>query len=86
MATTRKQSASMSPLIMKGLIIGYLYSIVLSASAVTVCEVRGRADCSSAWSQAYSVATGLVTTFLAYFVQPESRMGTRKEEDNASQP
>jgi hypothetical protein len=32
------------------------------------------------------VATGLVTTFLAYFVQPESRMGTRKEEDNASQP
>jgi hypothetical protein len=58
----------------------------LSASAVTVCEVRGRVDCSSAWSQAYSVATGPVTTFLAYFVQPESRMGTRKEEDNASQP
>jgi hypothetical protein len=85
MAVARKQTASMSPLIMKGLIIGYLYSIVLSASAVTVCEVRGRADCSSVWSQAYAVATGLVTTFMAYFVQPESKPSTRREED-AGQP
>ncbi len=85
MAATRKQTTSMSPLIMKGLIVGYLYSIVLSASAVTVCEVRGKADCSSAWSQAYAVATGLVTTFMAYFVQPESKVGTRREED-AGQP
>ena len=86
MATTRKQPVSMSPLLMKGLVIGYAYSILLSASAVTICEVKSKADCSQAWAQAYSVATGLVTTFMAYFIQPEARPGTRKEEENASQP
>jgi hypothetical protein len=68
---------------MRGLILGYVYSILLSASAVITCEVKAKDDCSTTWSQAYSVATGLVTTFMAYFVQPEQRASTRKEEDEA---
>lgn len=86
MATARKQSTGMTALLMRGLIVGYAYSIVLSASAVTICEVKGKADCSQSWAQAYSVATGLVTTLMAYFIQPEARPGVRKEEENASQP
>lgn len=70
----------MGVFIMKGLIIGYIYSIVLSSSAIIVCETKGKTDCNSAWSQGYAVATGLVTTFLAYFVQPGTKIsngGTR---------
>jgi hypothetical protein len=71
----------MSLLVMRGLILGYVYSILLSASAVITCEVKAKNDCSVVWSQAYAVATGLVTTFMAYFVQPEQKTPTRREED-----
>lgn len=67
--------------VMQGLILGYIYSVLLSASGIVVCEVRGKADCSAAWSQGYAVATGLVTTFLAYFVQPNLKLPTRPKSD-----
>ena len=85
MATPSKSASVMTPLIVKGLIVGYLYSILLSASAVLVCEAKGKSDCAPAWAQAYSVSTGLVTTLLAYFVQPETKSRTRREDD-AGQP
>ena len=54
---------------MGGLVVGYLYSIVLSASSIAVCEVKGK-NCEGMWSQGFTVATGMVTTFLAYLVTP----------------
>jgi hypothetical protein len=54
---------------MGGLVVGYLYSIVLSASSIAVCEVKGK-NCEGTWSQGFTVATGMVTTFLAYLVTP----------------
>ena len=81
MATARKQPPNMSSFVMRGLILGYVYSILLSASAVVICEVKGKTDCTTVWSQAYAVATGLVTTFMAYFVQPDPKPLTRKEDD-----
>ena len=81
MAPVRKSINVISPLVVKGLMVGYLYSIFLSASAVVVCEMKGKSDCSSTWAQAYSVSTGLVTTLLAYFVQPETKSDTRRETD-----
>ena len=86
MATSKKAPVSVTAFIVRGLIVGYAYSVVLSASSVAVCEVKGKSDCSPQWSQAFTVATGLVSTFLAYLVvPPDSQTGTRKEE-NAGQP
>jgi hypothetical protein len=65
--------------------VGYAYSIILSASSVAVCEGKGKSDCSMQWSQAFTVATGLVTTFLAYLVPPESLPRTRIGIKDASQ-
>lgn len=67
--------------VIRGLIVGYVYSILLSASGIIVCEVRNKDDCNSAWSQGYAVATGLVTTFLAYFVQPNTKLLNRSKPD-----
>lgn len=78
----------MGVFIMRGLIIGYIYSIILSSSAIIVCEVKGKTDCSPAWSQGYAVATGLVTTFLAYFVQPGTKISssTSRQKTNDTEP
>ena len=79
MATHRQ--SQIQDFVMRGLIIGYVYSILLSASGIVVCEWKGKPDCSSAWAQGYAVATGLVTTFLAYFVQPNLKLPTRPKTD-----
>lgn len=74
-------------LVVKGLIIGYLYAIVLSASAIAVCETKRPGECSEAWNQGFSTATGFVTTFLAYLIPPTgtSSPSTRKGDNtNAS--
>jgi len=66
----------MDEFITKGLALGYAYSILLSASGVVTCELRGKA-CDAAWNQGYAIASGMVTTFLAYFVQPSQSAGGR---------
>jgi hypothetical protein len=78
---------SINHLVVRGLVIGYLYSIILSASAITVCEMKRPGQCSEAWNQGYTIATGLVTTFLAYLIPPSERASTslfKGEESNAS--
>jgi len=73
-------------LIAGGLVAGYLYAVVLSASAIAVCETKRTGNCAEAWNQGYSTATGLVTTFLAYLIPPGAPVTTRtrKEDSNAS--
>jgi len=76
----------MEKLVIQGLIIGYAYAIALSAASIAVCETKGKNDCSQAWSQGFTQATGLVTTFLAYLVKPGSisfPSSSRKEETDA---
>jgi hypothetical protein len=83
---TRKTPASINQLVIRGLVIGYLYSIALSASAITVCETKTPGKCSEAWSQGYATSSGLVTTFLAYLVPPGEKTSSRtqRETDDAS--
>ena len=71
---------------MGGLVAGYVYAVVLSASAIAVCETKRAGTCAEAWNQGYSTATGLVTTFLAYLIPPGAPVTTRtrKEDSNAS--
>ena len=84
MATVSRNKIRMDEFITKGLIIGYAYSIVLSVAGVTICELKGK-TCDSAWSQGYAIASGMVTTFLAYFVSPtppsvgRSRTGSKSD-------
>ena len=66
----------MDEFITKGLVIGYLYSILLSVGGVVTCEARSK-TCDAAWSQGYAIASGMVTTFLAYFVTPAQIASTR---------
>jgi hypothetical protein len=83
----RKTQFGMGDLVVQGLIAGYVYAIILSASSIAVCEVKNKSDCAQVWGQGFSLATGLVTTFLAYLVQPGqgSPSPTNKREDpNAS--
>jgi hypothetical protein len=84
--TARKNQINVDQLVVSGLVIGYLYLIVLSASAIAVCETKRPGQCSEAWNRGYATATGLVTTFLAYLVPPAGRTPTRtpkREETNA---
>jgi hypothetical protein len=85
-AAPRKENKS-GDFVVRGLILGYVYSIFLSTSGIVVCELRNKSDCNSAWSQGYAIATGLVTTFLAYFVQPPSKAESprMKVDSNASE-
>jgi hypothetical protein len=83
---TPSRRYSMQDFIMRGLILGYIYSILLSASGIIVCELRGKPDCNSAWAQGYAVATGLVTTFLAYFVQPGAKPLTSRSKPDDTEP
>ncbi len=83
---TRKTQMSINRLVVNGLIVGYIYSICLSASAIAVCETKRPGQCSDVWNQGYSTATGLVTTFLAYLIPPSDRVSTsssKREENNA---
>ena len=75
----------MDEFITKGLIIGYAYSIALSVAGVTICEVKGK-TCDSAWSQGYTIASGMVTTFLAYFVSPAPSTASRNRTSSKSDP
>ena len=84
---SRKSQYGMGDLVVQGLIAGYIYAIILSASSIAVCEVKNKSDCAQVWSQGFSLATGLVTTFLAYLVQPGasiSSIGIKREDTNAS--
>ncbi len=84
---SRKSQYGMGDLVVQGLIAGYIYAIILSASSIAVCEVKGKTDCAQVWSQGFSLATGLVTTFLAYLVQPGSSgtpTSVKREDTNAS--
>ena len=82
----RKSQVNINQLVVNGLVIGYLYSIGLSASAIAVCETKRPGQCADAWGQGYSTATALVTTFLAYLIPPSDRVFTsssKREENNA---
>jgi hypothetical protein len=84
---SRKSQYGMGDLVVQGLIAGYIYAIILSASSIAVCEVKNKADCTQVWGQGFSLATGLVTTFLAYLVQPSASTGStsvKREDTNAS--
>lgn len=84
---TRKTQMNINHLVVNGLVVGYLYSIALSTSAIAVCEMKRPGQCSEAWNQGYTTATGLVTTFLAYLIPPSERAPTsssKREENNAS--
>jgi hypothetical protein len=84
---TRKPPTSINQLVINGLVVGYIYSIILSAGAITVCEVKRPGQCAEAWNQGYTTATGLVTTFLAYLIPPvpqTSSRSTKREEEDAS--
>jgi hypothetical protein len=84
---SRKSQYGMGDLVVQGLIAGYIYAIILSASSIAVCEVKGKTDCAQVWSQGFSLATGLVTTFLAYLVQPGAStapLSVKREDTNAS--
>ena len=76
-----KGLSNMHNVVVAGIITGYLYAILLSTSAIVVCESRGRGDCSQSWNQGFSVATGLVATFLAYFVKPNDPEPSTERED-----
>jgi hypothetical protein len=67
---TRTPSNIVQTLVIRGLVIGYSYAILLSASAIAVCETKRPGECSEVWNQGFSTATGLVTTFLAYLIPP----------------
>ena len=77
---TRKTSVSINQLVIRGLVVGYMYAIALSASAIAVCETKTPGACSEAWSQGYATSSGLVTTFLAYLIPPGDRAPTRSNE------
>ena len=84
---SRKSQYGVGDLVVQGLIAGYLYAILLSASSIAVCEVKNKSDCSQVWGQGFSLATGLVTTFLAYLVQPGASIAPasiKREDTNAS--
>jgi len=84
---SRKSQYGVGDLVVQGLIAGYLYAILLSASSIAVCEVKNKSDCSQVWGQGFSLATGLVTTFLAYLVQPGASTAPasiKREDTNAS--
>jgi hypothetical protein len=84
---SRKPQYGMGDLVVQGLIAGYVYAIVLSASSIAVCEIKDKSDCTQVWGQGFSLATGLVTTFLAYLVQPGQGMTSppsKREDTNAS--
>ena len=82
-----KTPDSVSQLVLNGLVIGYIYTILLSASAIAVCESKRPGECSEAWNQGYATASSLVATFLAYLIPPSDRVSsslTRREENDAS--
>ena len=85
MATISRNKIKMDEFITKGLIIGYAYSIVLSVAGVTICELKGK-TCDSAWGQGYAIASGMVTTFLAYFVSPTPPPASRSRTSSKSDP
>lgn len=79
---TRAQHNVIQTLVIRGLVLGYIYAILLSASAIAVCETKRPGQCSEVWNQGFSTATGLVTTFLAYLIPPsESTSVTRQREE-----
>ena len=69
MALPKLPSSGVENFIKRGLIIGYLYSICLSTAGIVVCEFKGK-TCDTMWTQGFTVAAGMVTTFLAYLVTP----------------
>lgn len=79
---------SFQNIVISGLVLGYLYAILLSASAIAVCETKRSGTCADVWNQGFSTATGLITTFLAYLIPPGSSKipsnRPRKEENDAS--
>ena len=80
---TRTSSNIVQTLVIRGLVIGYSYAIVLSASAIAVCETKRPGQCTDVWNQGFSTATGFVTTFLAYLIPPAGTTSpsTRKGEN-----
>lgn len=70
----KTKETRLNDFIIKGLLVGYAYTVILSASSIAVCEIKNKDNCSSAWSQGYSIAAGLVSTFLAYLIPPSERM------------
>ena len=83
----RKTPESISNLVVKGLVVGYLYTIVLSASSIAVCESKRPGQCTEAWGQGYATASSLVATFLAYLIPPSDRVSSslaKREETDAS--
>jgi len=76
MALPKLSSNGVENFIKRGLIIGYLYSICLSTASIAVCEFKGK-TCDTMWTQGFAVATGMVTTFLAYLVTPPSGAASR---------
>jgi len=82
---TRNSPSIVQTLVIRGLIIGYFYAIVLSASSIAVCETKRPGECSEAWNQGFATATGFVTTFLAYLIPPNTTSTTsRRDDTNAS--
>jgi len=76
MALPKLPSNGVENFIKKGLIIGYFYSICLSTAGIVVCEFKGK-TCDTMWTQGFTVAAGMVTTFLAYLVTPPSSTAGR---------
>ena len=76
MAPTKPLPNGLDNFIKRGLVIGYLYSICLSVAGITVCELKGK-TCDSMWTQGFTIAAGMVTTFLAYLVTPPSSVTGR---------
>ncbi len=83
---SKTQHNAIQTLVIRGLVLGYAYSILLSASAIAVCETKRPGQCSDVWSQGFSTAAGLVTTFLAYLISPPEALDVtrKKEETDAS--
>ena len=71
MATRPPVPVSVQKLVISGLVVGYIYAIALSASAIAVCETKRPGTCTEPWNQGFTTATGLITTFLAYLIPPD---------------
>lgn len=71
-------------LIMAGICAGFAFQLSLAGAQIVVCERTRPGQCSVQWDKGFTVSSGLLSTFLVYFIEAPRR--TRRSSNDQSLP
>lgn len=79
---------NVSKLVIQLLIVCYAYTFTMATTSVASCEISKPGQCSSQWTQCFTVVSGCISTLWAYITDSPIQSGrgslTTRTKDNTN--